>query len=83
MLITTFNSYSSFFKPILLKPNFIPSHRTPHVHRKSHGRKEFSLTAASISTMMKNNRVDFLQTTDYTEATCLQSFSVFYVLTIH
>jgi len=31
---------------------------------------------------MKNNSVDFLQTTDYTEATFLQTFSVFHVLSI-
>lgn len=38
-----------------------------HSFLKSHRRKELSLIAASISAIMKTSRVDFLQTTDYTE----------------
>lgn len=45
---------------------------------KSQGRKELSLIGASISTIMKTSRDDFLQTIDYTEVTFCKA-SVYFV----
>lgn len=84
MPITTFNSQPGFLKTTnFAQAEIVSEPQNTTCSSKVSWEKGISLIAASVSTIMKNNRADFLQTTDYTEATFLQSFSVFHALGIH